>query len=73
MIVEGQQGVMLLTADGHYAFYALSSPVVGQKALLFPAPGDSYFLLDLADSTAVGEKIVIVEYVKDFYCGLSPG
>jgi hypothetical protein len=72
-LTEGDSGVMLPTNDGHYACFKLAEAVAGQTALLYPAPAGEYYILDLADSTSIGSKIVAVPDSKGNYYGVSPG
>lgn len=65
-IIEGSQGVMLPTNDGHYVFQKLRDPTPGDQVLLFPMPGGDYCLLKLSN-VATGTKTTIVPDGKGNY------
>jgi hypothetical protein len=60
-IKEGDYGLMIPTADNHYTFQKFEDPIVGQKALIYPAhASDTYYLLRVADSLVDGQKIIVI-------------
>lgn len=58
---EGDYGLMIPTADGHYTFQKFEEPIVGQKALIYPAHASgTYYLLRVAESLTMGQKIITI-------------
>jgi hypothetical protein len=69
VIVPGTKGIMIPSGE-HYLFQKVSAPFVGDRALLYPACDNEYYLLKLASSSKAGEKITILP-VKGVYYGIA--
>jgi len=66
-VEDGDQGLMLPTADG-YAFQKFEAPVVGGKALIYPAHArGEYYLLRVAETVEDGQKVIAVPDKKGNY------
>ena len=60
-VKEGDYGLMIPTADGHYTFQKFKEPKAGQKALIYPAHASgTYYLLRVAETLTAGEKIITI-------------
>lgn len=66
MVVVGSWGIVLPSSGGKYK-YILSPfeyPHSGDRALIYPAHSNKYYLLLLADDINIGDSIIMVSDKK---------